>query len=882
MNWPRRFLRRRQLEEQLDKELYFHIEEHAADLIARGVDPAEANRRARIEIGGPEQVKEKCRDARGTLWLEDFVRDLRHSLRVLSQKPGFTAIVTCTLALGIGASTLMFTILNGVLLRPFPYRDAGRLVRLQEKTAKPTQFGDLWAFSYPNYVDLRGSARLLDLAALRYAGGTLSLPGNAEYVPSVEASSSLLSVLRVSPQLGRDFLPSEDAEGATPVALISDRIWRERFGGTPAAIGASMTFNGQPYAVAAVLPADFRLGDEEISLITLIGQNTRSYMRNRAAHPGIQVWGRMRSEASLDRTRAELSVIAGRLARQYSKSNEDRTFIADPLRPDTGDARSTIWLLFGAAVLVLLIGCVNVASLLVARAASQEKEFALRAALGAGRGRLIRQCLTESALLGLCGGALGVLLAAFGLAPFIAIWPGSLPRSYDVQIDSRVVVFAVSASLASGLLFGLAPAFRTRLDHVERSLRAGARSLTGGSRRLQSVLVAAELALAMMLLVSAGILGRTLFRLSFLDPGVNTQNVLVARMSLSPSVLSDPDQIRTRWRDVLDRTSHVPGVKSAALVDTVPMREGNNELGYWASKAMPPREQLPLALATSATPDYLAVMGISLRAGRFFDSKDRMGTQPVVVIDEVLAQRAFGRESAIGKELWIPDMGNAPLEVIGVVGHVRHWGLAADDQSQVRAQFYYPFAQVPDGLLRRWSELMSVAIRTVGSPLSIVEPLRREIRGAANDQVLSEIRTMDQLAASTLARHSFLMLLFSVFSGLALLLASIGIYGVIAYLTRQRIPEFGVRIALGATTLDIVSLVLRQNMTMLVEGIAIGLAGAFAAGRILERSVAGVESMQPLTFVFMTGVLATAVFAACLIPARRAARTDPNLALRAD
>ncbi len=630
------------------------------------------------------------------------------------------------------------------------------------------------------------------------------------------------------------------------------------------------------------LPPGFRLGDDEIDLITPIGQDTGRYMTNRAAHPGIRVWARLRPGANPGNARAEISVVAAQLAKHYPESNEGRTFIADPLRPDSGDARSTIWLLFGAAALVLLIGCVNVASLLVARGVFREREFAVRAALGAGRSRLLRQCLTESALIGLCGGVPGVLLASFGLSPFIALWPGTLPRAYDVQLDWRVVAFAITASMASSLLFGLAPALRAPLTQVEKSLRAGARSLIGGSRKLHGVLVVCEIALAMILLVSAGILGRTLFRLSLVDPGVNTHNLLVTRMSISPRVLSDPAKIRGRWQDVLDRTRNIPGVKSVALVDTVPLREGVNELGYWPSSALPPRDQLPLTLATSVTPDYLDVMGIRLLAGRFFSVQDRLGSQLVVVIDEILAQRAFGKEPALGKQLWIPNMAPEPVLVVGVVAHVRHWGVAADDQSQVRAQVYYPLSQVPDTLMRRWSELMSVAVRTAGDPLSIVEPLRQTIRGAANDQVLSEIRTMDQLAASTLARHNFLTLLFAVFSGLALLLASLGIYGVIAYLTRLRTPEFGVRIALGATAADIINLVLQQSLTMLGAGIATGLVGAYIAGRLIERSLAGVESTQPLTFAVMTGVLAAAAFAACLIPARRASRIDPSGALRTD
>jgi predicted permease len=529
---------------------------------------------------------------------------------------------------------------------------------------------------------------------------------------------------------------------------------------------------------------------------------------------------------------------------------------------------------------VLLIACANVASLLLARAVSRERELAMRVALGATRGRLVRQCLTESSVLGLSGGALGILFADLGIRPFLTFWPGTLPRAEEVQLDWHVLLFALAASLLSGLLFGLAPALRAPAEHVERTLRAGARTVVGSSRRLHSAFVISEIALAVVLLVAAGTLGRTLLRASSLDSGVNLQNVLVTRMALSPGVLADAARIRPAWQDVLDRARRVPGVQFVAAVDTVPMREGNNQLGYWPSADVPPANKQPMALATSVTPDYLKVMGIPLHRGRFFDDRDRMGSELVIVIDDVLAQSAFGGEDPVGKRLWMPDMGYGPFVVVGVVGHVRHWGLAGDDQAQVRAQFYYPFAQLPDKLLRRWSELMSVAVRTNVAPLSVVESLRREVRGATSDQVLYEVRTMEQLASSTLDQHRFLLLLFGVFAGLALLLACIGIYGVLAHLTGQRIPEIGVRIALGATARGVVWLVVRQSLVMIFGGVAAGIIAALAAARVLERSVTAVRSVEPLAFAIMIAILVVAGLFASWLPARRASKVDPIVALR--
>ena len=483
-------------------------------------------------------------------------------------------------------------------------------------------------------------------------------------------------------------------------------------------------------------------------------------------------------------------------------------------------------------------------------------------------------------MLGLSGGVLGVVLAAVGIGPFVKFWPGSLPRAAEVQLDWRVLLFAIGVSLFSGFLFGLAPALRAPARHLEQTLRAGARTVVGSSRRLHGVFVAAEIALAIVLLVAAGILGRTLLRVSSLDPGMNTHNLLTTRVALSPSTLADPAKIRVAWQDILDRGQRVPGVESIAAVDTVPMREGNNQLGYWTSADVPPQNQLPFALATSVTPDYLKVMGIALREGRFFNVEDRIGRSPVIVIDDVLAHQVFGGQEAVGKRLWIPDMGTGPYQVVGVVGHVRHWGLASDDQALVRAQLYYPFGQVEDGLLRRWSELMSITVRTGVAPLSVVEPLRRELRGTAGDQVLYEVRTMEQLASGSLGTQHFLLLLFGIFAGLALLLACVGIYGVLAYLVSRRVPEIGVRMALGATPRDVMRLVLRESMEMIFAGASVGAIAAAVAARLLARWVAGVRSAEPWTFALMVCVLVAAALFASFLPARRASRLDPNSALR--
>jgi predicted permease len=759
MTWWHRLWRREQMEAQLEKEMCFHLEQHTADLIARGQNPVEALRQARLALGGPEQVKEACRDARGTRWLEDLWQDFRYAVRTLRQRPGFAAVAILTLALGSGATSVMFTVIHGVLLKPLPYFQPDRLVAVHGRTASWNVglYGQQ-NLAYLDFLDCQRDSRSLELAGWVYNSGTMSEPGDAEHVIEFQASFNFFSVLGVPLYRGRAFLPEEDQAGGRPVAILGYSLWRRRFAGSLAALSAAMVLDGRRYTVVGIASPGFRVDGEEADVYTPVGQNTLGYMRNRGPHPvgGI---GRLRPGATLEQSEAELALIGRHLAVQFPDTNRGRTFVAEVLRPDVGDVRSTLWLLLGAVSLVLLIACVNVASLLLARAVSRDRELAMRVALGAGRGRLVRQCLTESAVLALAGGALGVLLAALGIRPFVAFWPGALPRAEEIGLDWHVLLFALGASLASGLLFGLAPALRAPARKLELALRAGGRTVAGSSRRLHSGLVVSEIALAVVLLVSAGMLGRTMLHLASLDPGVNVRDVLIARMALSPATLASPAKIRVAWQDVLDRARGVQGVEAATIVDTVPMREGNNQIGYWTTPVKPPENEQPIMLATSVTPEYMRVVGLRLLKGRFFDDQDRMGNRSVVVIDDVMARQAFGREEPLEKQLWI-DLGSDPVTVVGVVGHVRHWGLAGDDQAPVRAQLYYPFAQVPDRYLRRWSELMSIAVRTGIPPSNLVGPLRRAVRGASNDQVLYEVRTLDQLANDSLARQRFLLLLF--------------------------------------------------------------------------------------------------------------------------
>ncbi len=865
-------------DERLDKEIQFHLDEHIADLIAQGVDPGEARRQARMAVGGPEQVKEECRDVRPTRWIEDFVQDVRYALRTLRQRPSFTAVALLTLAVGVGATTVMFTVIDGVLLKPFAYRDPARLLRLQERTDYSTHWGDLWGFTYPNFADCKRDASSLDMLAWTFTLGTVTSPMPAEHEQGVEVTSNFFSTLGTNIAIGRDFTAQDDQPGATPVVVISHAYWQRRYGSNTSALGSRFDFDGVSYTVIGVTPPSFRVEGGEIPFYTLIGQDTGKWREQRGAH-ALAVWARLRPGATAAQARAELAVVGRRLQQQYPDTNKGRTFIANPLRPDV-DASSMLWMLLAAVGLVLLIACANIANLMLARAVSRERELAMRYALGAGRGRIVRQCLTESSVLALAGGGLGVILTIFGVRPFIAFWPGNLDRSDQLSVDWRVLLFALAVSLASGLLFGLAPAFRAGARTLQTTLRAGSRSLTASSRRLHTAFVACEIALALVLLTAAGMLGQTLLRLSAKSPGLDPRNVLTARTALSPKTLENADRTRAAWNEILDRLRHIPGVEAAATVDTVPLRRGENPVGYRTSAAPVPNDQQPLVLANCVSPDYFNVMRIPLVAGRFIAARDVKGSENVVVIDEVMAKQAFPGENPIGKHLWgiAPDPQSST--VIGVVGHIRQWGATDDDQTQIRPQLYYAFGQIPDVWVRRWSNLMSIAIRTNGDPMSIVEPARREIRGATGDQVIYEINTMEHLLSASLAQHRFLLFLFAIFSTLAMLLASLGVYGVLAYLTGQRTAEIGVRMALGANAGTVLRLILRQSLAMLAIGIVIGLAAAIAAGRMLIQLVAGMRQTSLSTFALTTSILIAAALLASYLPARRASRIDPMKALR--
>ena len=873
----RDFFRRKRRDDDLASELDSHLAMLTEERIRAGASPADAAREARIRLGGLEGIKENCRDARTFPWLDDLWHDIGYAFRTLRNKPGFAAVAILTLGLGTGATTIMFTIVNSVLLKPLQYRDPDRLFTLHCETK---QFGDVFGVTTFDFRDFKEQSKSLSsLTAWTFGRGTLSRPGQAAYMDVREISWDLFDVLGVPLTLGRTFTAQEDSPGGAPVAIIGERLWRERFGSSQRAIGSTIVMDGKPLTVVGVTPAGFQL-EGDVDVISPLGQDTAPRMQNRDAYV-LRVTARLKSGSSVTQAQAELELIGRQLAQQYPKNNAGRLYRLNPIRQDLiGDNQPTLLLLLVAVGLVLLVVCVNIASLLLARSISRERELAMRMALGARGSRLSRQCLTESALLGFCGTCLGIVIDWVGLKPFLLLWPSALPRTEEIRIDWQVLVFALALALLTSFLFGLAPALRAPARDLEQTLRAGSRSITGTSRRLHSAFVGTQIALAVVLLVSAGILGRTMLHFLSLDPGFNRSNVLEASVSISPEARTSAARIRANWDEFLDAARHVPGVQEASLSDMVPMRGGSNILSYWTSPVLPPTNQQPSVIAVCATNDYLTVMGIPLLRGRFFDEHDLLNSPPVVVIDEVLAQRAFKGADPVGKQLWIQAMNRAPVTVVGVVHHVRQWGLSGDDASQLHETVYYPFSQVPDVLLGFFSGLMSVEVRTAIPPLNVVDSLRHAVEGANADQVLYNIHTMEQLTSGSLARQRFLLLLFAVFAGLALLLASVGIYGVLAYLTSQRIPEIGVRMALGASAANVTQMVMRQSLTMVAAGSVVGLIAAVAAGRLLSQLVQGVQGLDSLTIVVTILVLFAAAIIASFAPARRASQVDPMNALR--
>jgi putative ABC transport system permease protein len=865
------------VERDLDDELAAYLDLLAEEKMRLGMSPEAARRAARIEAGGVEQLKERVRGARIGAFADAFLLDLRYGARLLARSPGFAAVAVLALALGIGASTAISSVIDGVLLRPLPYPDAGRLVMVSRHFARSAfPYGPL---CLADYLDWRAGNRAFeDPAAFGQRRFDLTGTGEPEQVAGAEVTAEFFSALRVRPLLGRVFGPGEDGPARQRLAVLSESLWRRRFGGDPRVVGQAVDLDGNRSTVVGVMPGGFHYPrqDSEVWTNLVFDPPTR---RGPFLYRGL---ARLAPGVTLAQAQAELGAIARRIELGDPRTSR-LTFPLQPLREAiVGEARPALLVLFGAVSLVLLIAAVNVANLLLARATAREREMAVRLGLGAGRARLLRQLLTESGLLALTGGVAGVAVAASGLALLRAWNPGNLPRIEEVRLDGRVLGFTLLVSLLTGLLFGLAPALQSSRADLASSLKEGGRghSASAGRRRTRAALVVAEIALSLLLLAGAALLLRSFVRLQQVETGFRVPAARILTMQISPSAARYRDA-RTSialYERLLERVRHLPGVESAAVSDSLPPdREGDADTYVIAGRPLGPGELNPIVSAPTVSADYFRTLGIPLVKGRFFDARDRQDSQPVAIISAGLARRDFASLDPIGPigqriKRSGPELSDSPyMEIVGVVGNTRYLGLARSTD----AAYYEPLSQ-------NGGRKLFLAVRSRTAAASLAPLLRREVQAVDRDVVVTAVATMEQALSDSVAQPRFRTVLLAAFAAAAVLLAAIGIYGVIAWSVAQRTHEIGVRMALGARRSDVLLLVVGQGANLALAGIGLGLAGAFLLTRVLANLLFGVSATDPLTFILVPLLLAAVALAASLIPARRAAAIDPHAALKVE
>ncbi|HJQ25121.1 MAG TPA: ABC transporter permease [Blastocatellia bacterium] len=802
-------------------------------------------------------------------WEDEMIQDLRYGARMLLKQPGFTLIAVMTLALGIGANTAIFSIVNAVLLRPFPYRAPERLVTLQERA---TAGG--FSPSYPNFVDWRAQNTVFDsMAAVRTNENfNFTGAGEPERVPGRVVTAEFFSTLGIQPLVGRDFLAEDDRPGAAPVVILSYEFWQRRFGGDPGTIGRQLTLNNQSFTVVGITPANFQFVAEADVTLPLGLQAERFRLRGR--DPGVNVVARLKPEVSEPQAEAELNTIAARLEQQYPESNKGRRVVLVPLHESVvGDVRQPLLILLGAVGLVLLIACANVANLLLVRASSRRKEMAVRVALGAARGRIVRQLLTESVLLATLGAGLGILLALWGTRLIAAQLPDGIPRLQEAEVDLPALLFTLAVALLTGLLFGLVPALQASRPNLTEELKEGERGSSGRRQRLRSALVMGEVALTLTLLVGAGLLVQSFRRVLQVDPGFKAQNLLTMQVSVNNP---DGQQVASFFEQLQQNVRRLPGVQAVAVSNGLPMDAANNPPFFIEGRPVP--DQKPTAMRYTVSPDYFPAMGIELIKGRLFTTGDTRNSPPVVIIDEALAGQHFQNEDPIGKRL-VQALPNSPsYEIVGVVRHVEAFGL--DAQGPPPAQFYLNFNQTPLQALPTSVRRINLLARTEAEPLSLAPAVRGQVAALNKDQAVFNVRTMEQIVGQSLAARRFSMWLLTAFAVVAFGLANVGIYGMMSYAVAQRTREIGVRMALGAQVNDVLRLVIGQGMRLALAGVVLGLVGAFALTRLLATLLFGVGATDPLTFAGVAAGLSLAALVACYVPARRAAKVDPLAALR--
>lgn len=863
---------RTRMESEMDTELRFHLRARVEDLVRNGAAPEEAKRRAQIEFGGLERAKEECRDARGANFLDGLAQDLRYGVRMLWNMPAFTAIAVVTLALGIGANTAIFSLVNTVLLRPLPYKDADRLITVWSNNR--TRGLDTDLVSPLDFADWHSQSHSFkSIAASTDTMYTLTGQGEPTLIVAYAFAPDYFHVLGVAPVLGRTFLPEEEQAGRNQVAVLSYSFWQNRLGGKRDVVGTSLTLDGAPYTVVGVMPPDFRYPPStELWTPLTIDPVTASDRSNRY----LRVMARLKAGVTTEEAQKEMNVIARELALRYPKTNkeEDATNLIGLRATISGDIRPALLVLLCAVGFVLLIACTNVANLLLARAADREKEVAVRAAVGASWSRLARQFLTESTLLGVIGGTCGILLAGFGTKALVGMFPSTIfnlniPKIEQIPVDGRVLSFGLTVSLLVGLLFGLAPALQARMNASEplKEFGRGVASHVRG-RRFRSALIVAELAVSVLLLAAAGLALRSFVYLLRGNLGFDPDQVLTMRVLLSTNRYQTDDQ-RIAFSDrALIKVQALPGVKAAGTVTFLPLSGwfGNRVVALEGQGT--PENERPMTVWSSVTPDYFQAMGTPLVKGRYFTEWDRRSAPGVAIVSQSLARQLQPDGDLVGKRIEVSDVKGA-VEIVGIVGDVHQLGMT----SQMTSEIYLPFAQLPEPVI-------CFAIRTAGDPNGIAKAAQQAIWSVDKDQAVAFVMRMDQLAAESLAPHRFVMLILGAFGGMALMMAAVGIYGVIASSVAQRTQEIGIRMALGARRGQVLRLVLGQGVRLVALGAAIGLSSAIVLTRFLSSVLYGVRPTDPGILVAAVLSLAGVAMLATYIPARRGTRVDPMVALR--
>jgi putative ABC transport system permease protein len=800
-----------------------------------------------------------------------MLNDLRYALRQLIKAPSFTAVAILTLALGIGACSAIFSVVNVVLLRPLDYPEPGRIVAIRE-TQLP-QFPE-FSVSPPNYLDWEKQTKSYEYLAA-YGGANVNLTGEGEpqRLVGVKATAHYFDAYGVKPVLGRMLLPEEDAQGKNHVVVLSYPFWQRVFGGGRDVVGRAIQLNGEPYIVVGVAPAGFGLTSKVDVWMPMAFKPDETANDARGGHY-INVLGRLKPSVTVAQARAELEVIASQLAKQYPDSNKGWGIFMMTLQDySVRDVKPVLYTLLGAVGCVLLIACANLANLLLARATARHREISIRAALGASRARLVRQLLTESVVLSLCGGAAGLLLARWGLDALLALAPTSLPRITEIHLDSGVLLFSLALSVITGLVFGIAPAWLAARADVNEALKQGTRGSTeGGARgRLRSALVVIEVTFALMLLGGAGLLARSFMQLAQVDPGFIPENATLLRLSLPQKKYAMPEQQTAFANALLDRVKALPGVHAAGLTHSMPL-VGDYVLGFniEGRPAIDPSD-LPSTNYYAVTPDYFRAMGIRLVRGRVFTPQDDAKAPRVAIINETMARQHFANEDPIGKRINITNGPDTWREIVGIVGDINQYGV----DKATSAQSYEPFAQVPFSSI-------NVVIRTSGPSAALLGAIRPTVYAVDKDQPIGAIRPLEEIVADSIARQRFAVTLLTVFSLVALVIAAVGIYGVMAYSVVQRTGEFGIRMALGAQQRDVLRLVLVQGGKLVGLGLIIGLAATLAASRAMGSMLFNTSAQDPLTLATITVLLGAVALIACLLPANRATKVNPIEALRTE